>query len=208
MESLDKYQDYVIKNGKFIGNFEQMYKDFEDPWKQIENEITDEKEIFKRWCIKLKNGEKNRVVEIGSGLGSVTNFIKKQGLDILGIDISDTAVKKAQERYPKCNFMTGDILDFDIYLKFDPQIIILSEITWYVLEKLDKFLNFLREKFPKIIIIHFLTTYPNGIQKYGTDYFIDLNGILQYFNLNYLDFGEIKKEGVKTTKTFFVGTFN
>ena len=208
MESSDRYQDYVIKDGKFIGNFEQMYKDFEDPWGQLENKFTVENEIFKKWCTKMKNEEKNRVIEIGSGLGRVTNFIKKQGLDVLGIDISDTAVKKAQERYPECNFIRGDILDFDIYLKFNPQIIILSEITWYVLEKLDEFLNFLKEKFPKIIIIHFLTTYPNGIQKYGTDYFVDLNGILQYFNLNYLDFGEIKKDGVKTTTTFFVGTFN
>jgi len=208
MENSDRYQDYVIKDGKFIGNFEQMYKDFEDPWRQLEGKFTDEEEIFKKWCTKMKNEKKNRVIEIGSGLGRVTNFIKKQGLDILGIDISETAVKKAQERYPECNFIRGDILDFDIYLKFNPQIIILSEITWYVLEELDEFLNFLKEKFPKIVIIHFLSTYPNGIQKYGTDYFVDLNGILQYFNLNYLDFGEIKKYSLKITKTFFVGTFN
>jgi len=26
------YHDYVIKNGKFIGAFEEMYQKFEDPW--------------------------------------------------------------------------------------------------------------------------------------------------------------------------------
>jgi hypothetical protein len=25
------YHDYVIKDGKFIGNFEEMYKVYEDP---------------------------------------------------------------------------------------------------------------------------------------------------------------------------------
>jgi hypothetical protein len=27
-----KYQDFVIKNGKFIGKFEDMYKKISDPW--------------------------------------------------------------------------------------------------------------------------------------------------------------------------------
>ena len=31
MKKHKKYQDYVIKNGKLIGEFEEMYKDFDDP---------------------------------------------------------------------------------------------------------------------------------------------------------------------------------
>ncbi len=27
-----KYQDLVIKDGKFVGKFEEMYKKFSDPW--------------------------------------------------------------------------------------------------------------------------------------------------------------------------------
>ena len=30
MKKYDKYQDYVIKDGKLVGEFEQMYKDFDD----------------------------------------------------------------------------------------------------------------------------------------------------------------------------------
>ena len=29
------YQDYVIKNGKFIGEFEKCYQDFKDPWHHL-----------------------------------------------------------------------------------------------------------------------------------------------------------------------------
>ena len=29
-----KYQDYVIKDGKLVGQFEEMYQNFEDPWEQ------------------------------------------------------------------------------------------------------------------------------------------------------------------------------
>ena len=27
-----RYQDFVIKDGKFIGDFEGLYNNFEDPW--------------------------------------------------------------------------------------------------------------------------------------------------------------------------------
>ena len=27
-----KYQDLVIKNGKFVGKFDEMYQRFSDPW--------------------------------------------------------------------------------------------------------------------------------------------------------------------------------
>jgi len=30
-----KYQDFVIKNGRFIGKFEEMYQKFSDPWKLL-----------------------------------------------------------------------------------------------------------------------------------------------------------------------------
>ena len=40
-----KYQDFVIKDGKFVGEFEKMYQQFEDPWDQtkkgyVENSIS------------------------------------------------------------------------------------------------------------------------------------------------------------------------
>ena len=40
-----KYQDLVIKNGKFIGEFEKMYQRFDNPWNQtnkdyVENSIS------------------------------------------------------------------------------------------------------------------------------------------------------------------------
>ena len=29
-----RYQDFVIKNGEFVGKFEDMYQNFKDPWLQ------------------------------------------------------------------------------------------------------------------------------------------------------------------------------
>ncbi len=32
MKKYSKYQDYVIKDGELVGEFEKMYQDFDDPW--------------------------------------------------------------------------------------------------------------------------------------------------------------------------------
>ena len=47
MKKYDKYQDYVIKDGKLVGEFEQMYKDFDDPWEQsIRESYASEKAVW------------------------------------------------------------------------------------------------------------------------------------------------------------------
>ena len=34
MTRYERYQDYVIKDGKLVGEFESMYQDFDNPWDQ------------------------------------------------------------------------------------------------------------------------------------------------------------------------------
>ena len=36
-----KYQDLVIKDGKFVGKFEEMYQKFSDPWNLLKNNKLD-----------------------------------------------------------------------------------------------------------------------------------------------------------------------
>ena len=59
------YQDFVIKNGEFIGRFEEMYQQFEDPWEQSTREL---------YCYEktigleiIKNNNLNKVLELGCG---------------------------------------------------------------------------------------------------------------------------------------------
>ena len=81
----------------------------------------------------------------------------------------------------------------------------MAEITWYVLEKLDHFLAYLR-KHPEVYLIHLLTTYPEGVQKYGKGSFTNLEGIKKYFAMNFLEFGEIGYSDFHGEKrTYFIG---
>ena len=128
------------------------------------------------------------------------------GVNTLGLDISETAILKAKQNYPTCNFVVGDILDFEIYQEHKPDIIVMAEITWYILEKLDCFLEFLRTEFSEVYLIHLLTTYPPDVQKYGNDRFTNLNEIMSYFGARYIEYGEITYCEMESCKrTYFLG---
>jgi len=135
MPKYSRYQDYVISEGKLVGEFEEMYQDYEDPWKQSEESQKTDKVIILDY---LKKHQPKRVLDIGCGLGFFTNMISENlTADVLGIDISETAINKASRIYPNCNFKQGKLDDFQIYREFKPDVIVMAEITWYVLAELD-----------------------------------------------------------------------
>ncbi len=198
-----RYQDYVIKNGKLIGEFERMYQDHEDPWYQSQiEEYASDKAITINLIRKLKV---KKVIELGCGLGNFTKKISDNNVKVLGVDISKTAIKKAKENFPKCSFRVGDILEFDIYRDFKPDLIIMAEITWYILNKLDYFLSFIKRELPITYLIHLLATYPPDVQQYGNEKFTNLNEIMSYFGMNYLEWGEIHSSDNDCIKTYFLG---
>ena len=54
----------------------------------------------------LKGGS---VLDVGCGTGRYTELFRKAGLDAFGIDLSKTAISKAIDSFPECNFMISDI---------------------------------------------------------------------------------------------------
>ncbi|MBF0556677.1 MAG: methyltransferase domain-containing protein [Nitrospirae bacterium] len=200
------YQDYVIKDGKLVGEFEQMYRDFDDPWEQtIREQWASEKAVVLNLIQKLKA---RKVIELGCGLGHFTKKISDLGIETIGIDISKTAIEKAKSNYPDCNFVVGDILNLSIYREMKPDLIVMAEITWYVLDKLDNFIEFLKTEMPNTYLIHLLTTYPEGVQKYGKEKFTNLQQIMSYFGAQYLEYGEICYPEMESCKrTFFLGHY-
>ena len=186
----EDYHSYVFRNGTFIGDFESMYQNCDDPWEQSsrENDRTEKNiaiQLLKRYNCKS-------VVEIGCGKGYFTNILHQHDFDVTGIDISPTAIQKAKEKFPNIKFKVGDILDFDIYGIAKQQCILLSEVTWYILDKLQDFLTFYNTT-QNIYLLHLLSFYAPGRQKYGTEYFTNIDSMLKYFNLDYMEYGQIYK---------------
>ena len=90
----------------------------------------------------------------------------------------------------------------------------MSEITWYILDSLDDFLfnikSFAKEKNSPFFLIHILATYKNDVQRYGQDKFTNLEGIKEYFDLDYLEAGyiEVKRSDGDSRGTYFIRKFH
>jgi 2-polyprenyl-3-methyl-5-hydroxy-6-metoxy-1,4-benzoquinol methylase len=208
------YHKYVISNGKLIGDFEEMYKYCDDPWKQSQhlNQLSTRVEVALIHLKRLREDHSvTKVLEIGCGFGHLSAEISHLGFEITGLDFSPTAIEKAKTFHPNIGFEVAAFDDIDVLHRVKPDVIIMSEITWYVLDKIPNFLrlleNYAETQKKPIYLIHLLATYKKDAQKYGTEYFTDLAGMLNYFNLEIQESGfirEYNKGSEDSQGTFFI----
>lgn len=89
------YHDYVIKDGKFIGEFEKMYQEHPDPWLQSEQPNQAARAAGIQF---LKKHEIKNIVEAGCGFGYYANWIfQETGI----VPIALTFRKLRQKSYRK-----------------------------------------------------------------------------------------------------------
>lgn len=183
---MERYQDWVIKDGKLIGKFEEMYQQFDDPWHQ--KECIDCSYIRHITNVSIKKYNIHSLLEVGCGLGAFTNFLvqNNQNIDIEGIDISETAIQKAKKSYPDINFKVGDLLGYS-ECKLSYNAILLSEMIWFVLQDLNKIIDNLNRNFHDNLVIINQTFYKPGVQKYGREYFTSLDEMCDYLSWNCLE---------------------
>lgn len=216
IKKYSNYQDYVIKDGKFIGEFEEMYKDFDDPWHQNTRErFASEKAVGLNLLLHLKKKFKIKtVVELGCGFGDYTAKVEEIGFKTIGIDISSTAIEKAKLRHAfqiqksgSLDFLCSAFANFQLLKDIKPDVILMPEITWYVLDQLVDFREYIKKELPDTFLIHMLMTYDSGVQTYGREYFTSLNEILIFFDMQYLESGSVNIPS-GGARTWFLGTWN
>lgn len=203
-----RYQDYVIKDGELVGAFEEMYQDHDDPWLQSqEGQFQPDKALALNAVRRLgANKPDLKVLEIGSGLGGFSAMIGELGYTTYGLEVAETAVAKATQNHPTPTFICGDILDRNIYEEIGPDVLVMSEITWYVLEKIIEFRDIVRDVLPDAHLIHILTMYPENVQRYGRSFFTDFDGLKTYFDMTVIEQAVIDAETYgDTQRTYFLG---
>lgn len=206
MTKYHSYQDYVIRDGQLIGEFDEMYQDFDDPWAQSTRE---DHALEKLIGIELleKYGTK-RPLEYGCGLGYYTQKLYEKFGCAGGVDISGTAIQKAKQNFSGPLFSVADLLDRGVLESFNPDCICMVEISWYVLGKIDEFKKLLMETSKGCGFFHTLMTYAPGQQKYGSEYFTNLEEIKEYWSdiIDISDWGQVGHVGYGGGhRTFFYG---
>ncbi len=199
------YAKHCIVNGRHIGNYERMYQECDDPWEQTTREaFAPDKAVI---LDILKREKAARVLDIGCGLGLFSSRIRREtGAKVVALDVSKTAIARARQMYPGVFFLPGHITDYWIAEEFRPDVIVLAEIMWYVLDHIDDFFKFAGKHLPGVGIAATFTTYPPGVQKYGADKFTTLEGAMERFGLNYLDWGTCRAAGKNDRNYFFART--
>jgi SAM-dependent methyltransferase len=188
----NRYQDYVIKDGSLIADWDNLYTDFNDPWRQSENDQRNSaSRVMTRFYIDRLRDEFNTqtVLELGCGLAWLTEDLHSSGIKVRGTDVSKVCIARATERNPSLDLKVANFLDKAHMIDYDPDVIVMSQLTWYVLEDLTEFIKSLKllpsSGKPKFLV-HSLATYAQGTQLYGKEFFTTGEEIKSFFNLNYL----------------------
>jgi SAM-dependent methyltransferase len=188
MEKKRTYHDYVIRGGKFIGKFEEMYNACDDPWMQSRqpNRYSRQMDIMniKRYGIRS-------IVEYGCGLGYYADWIYREtGIVYKSIDISPTAIKKARQKFPLLDFEVGNVKDLGwLGNKENVDCILFADITWMILHDLDHVNKELLKHFRGKYFINNFVTY-KGTQKYGLDFFTTTQEYINYMPFKLAGWGE------------------
>lgn len=201
--------DYVIRDGKLVGDFNGLYRDCADPWEQTTREqFASDRAVALNLLARVRA---RRVLELGCGLGDFTDRIRQAGFEVQGADVSAAAIARARARHRETEFICRAISadDFAPIRAWRPDAIVMSEVTWYVLDCLDRFTAFLRAELPSTWLWHSLTVYPPGVQLYGREKFTTRAGIEDYFGMHYLERGQIERAAANgNARAFFFGRYS
>jgi len=185
--------NYIFKprgdNLEFVGDFESLYENEDDPWNQSgkDGEIRDYYTHSRRILTdRLREINPDSLLEIGCGLGYTTKIIQESlpGCNVVGMDISKTAIIRATALFPGLNFMTADIgsTDFNTETKYD--VVILNQLLWYILESIsESFENCFSALKPagRVVISQAFLQKP---QKYGKDICDGFAGLISYLDVH------------------------
>ncbi len=176
MEKSKSYHDLVIKDGKFIGEFERLYNEFEDPWTQSKQPNPYARQAG---IINIKRFGMKSVLECGCGLGYYAEDIKKQtGIIPKSVDSAASAIERAKKLFPHLDFEQADITQNLAQYK-GVDCILFAEIMWYVLPNLQGLFETMRTHFTgKYFMV--VQVFYKGTQKYGTEYFTSQKELIDY----------------------------
>jgi len=126
-DDFEKYEE--IYDTEFTNLYEITYRDFSDIEKDLKivyDHTSDTKDIS--------------YAVLGSGTGKLCKKLKEKNKNVIGVDISENMLKKAQNIYPNIKFIRGNIIKEKIFNRGEFSHIYIDERTLYY-NKVDDMKN-------------------------------------------------------------------
>lgn len=115
--------------------FEAAYARSADPWASAALGYRYQRLKYDKLMALLPRGRFARVLDLGCGLGLLTQKLAKRSGHVLGLDISTAAVERARGRAAKLDnlqFEQGDIMDLPTSLDGRFDLVVVSDVIYYL----------------------------------------------------------------------------
>jgi len=96
----------VVRNAKRVFNDQSVVGFYDD----LNELFPKEEKVFAQY---LKNGNGQRILDVGSGTGRVAAVLSERGYEVTGIDFSPAMVDQAKKKHPKIDFRVMDVRDMN-----------------------------------------------------------------------------------------------
>ena len=152
MKKYKDYHDYVIKDGKLIGEFEKMYQESTDvPWHQDKTSFDWYADVNIQMLNPIfGNIEETiqNVIDLACGLGYFTRRVSDiYSIDnMVGLDISKTAIEKCKVLHEESSieFLTADLASENFSLPYQDyffDLALMRDLLWYVFPQMNMLLK-------------------------------------------------------------------
>jgi SAM-dependent methyltransferase len=136
-EGFEQNKDFLFKKG--IEIYDDFYANIYDFL--VFNEMKNDYEVGLILNQNVPN-VKSVILDVGSGTGHhVAKMAENKNLEVVGIDISPSMIKKAKENYPNLNFQQADVLNKDVFNNNTFTHILCLYFTIYYIEDKASFFN-------------------------------------------------------------------
>lgn len=174
-----RYQDYVIRDGRFIGRFEEMYREStEIPWHQDQTV----RAIFSDITVAIiRKCKPESLLDVGCGLGFMAERLRTEIPSlarVVGLDVSETAIVKAATMFPEIEFRAGTIGADLGGERFD--VVVSKDVLWYVLDDLPAYLSALVNKSKRWVYIG--QSFPERRPFLGEDIFPNAEALFRFIS--------------------------
>lgn len=183
------FADDGVGGLRFIGDFERLYESDPDPWEQGAQSGA-MAAYYRRSRQRLADTirrlpiDEGFCLEIGCGHGHALKYLVEQTrwLQWTGWDKSIIAIDQATKLHPHLAFSVHDIADRvagALDLRVD--VIVLNQMLWYVLDKLDTVVENCRDMLVYDGYLIISQAFLRGEQRYGADIADGFNGTVGLF---------------------------
>jgi len=135
-EGFEQRDQFLIKSGSDI--YDDFYADIYDYL--VFNNLKDDYEVG-YIMNSASPSSQSKILDIGCGTGHHVSSLGSKGLDVLGIDISPSMIKKAKTNFPDYQFTVGDALNNHLFESNSFTHILCMYFTIYYFKDKAQFFN-------------------------------------------------------------------